>query len=991
MPPRPRYLGRTDSHLRATELFVDRDGPISIFTEAARAIGDGPCQLLTFYGVGGQGKTQLCRKLCGLLADGSIAPNLRWGMVDLHEQRERQPAYLLLWTRNALKKTGRVRFPAFDYAFELFWKEAHGKQPMPTIDHPWWEEAQEDIGVAIEVGAPLALEHIPFLGPVLGRLGRHAVRFGRHKILRHTNDALQHLFHRGGLVPAHEIELRLPFILAREVDAWREDHPDDRFVLLIDEYESALESGGASNLLRPNDFDAAMRDLVAECRATLFVFFSREMLRWDRIDRSWGEVLDGRQHLLGGLARNDAVRFLQLASVKDAMLRTAMIEGASAEDPVAGEVTAYPIMLDLQVALYESLSDAGIAPQPVQFDIGGTDFAAKRQELLGRLLRSYTPQLEATLKRLAIAQRFDRALFACVIDAFHTGLPLDEWPVVTGLSFVLPTTAEGIHAFHAVVREGLAASLDDKAQAATHETMFQYFEQAALAVDIPRMTAVHALAAVQAFHHCRSLDPKTALLWWDSNGRIFHDAGFDRLLEEIDRACIAIAAEVYGENSSWHSARLLWHAINLDAQGRHTDAELLHRRALAIYEKVLGPEHGETAASLGNFGYNLDRQGRHAEAETVHRRALAIWDKVLGAEHRETATSLNTLGWNLDQQGRHLEAQTLHWRALAIREKVLGPEHRDTAASRSTLGWNLDQQGRHADAETLHRRALAIREKALGPEHRDTAASLSTLGWNLDQQGRHPEAEPLHRRALTIREKVLGPAHRDTATSLSTLGWNLDQQGRHPEAEPLHRRDLAISEKVLGPEHRDTAVSLNNLGSNLDQQGRHAEAETLHRRALAITEKMLGPEHRDTAGSLGGLGSNFDDQSRHAEAERLHRRALAIREKVLAASHWQTAVARSALAACLDDLQRHGEAGPLHQQAIAALKTALGPTHARTAWASFRLARHRFALGETETACGMARRALAILLARCGPEHSRVRRIAAWLAEHCRGGDPLPE
>jgi hypothetical protein len=284
---------------------------------------------------------------------------------------------------------------------------------------------------------------------------------------------LQHLFHRGELVPAHEIELRLPFILARDMDAWREDHAEDRFVLLIDEYESALESGGASNLLRPNDLDAAMRDLVAECRATLFVFFSREMLRWESIERSWREVLESRQHLLGGLAPKDADQFLQLAGVKDAALRTAMVERASAEDPVACEVTAYPIMLDLQVALYESLTDAGVAPKPGQFDIGGTDFAAKRQELLGRLLRSYSPQLEATLKRLAIAQRFDRALFAFVIDAFHTGLPLDEWPVVTGLSFVLPTAAEDVHAFHAVVGEGLAASLDDEAQAATHATMFR--------------------------------------------------------------------------------------------------------------------------------------------------------------------------------------------------------------------------------------------------------------------------------------------------------------------------------------------------------------------------------------------------------------------------------------------------------------------------------------------------------------------------------------
>jgi hypothetical protein len=90
LPPRSRYDGHVDRLVRATELFVNRDGPINFFTQAAHVIGDRSHQVLTFYGVGGQGKTQLCRKLGSLLAGGTIAPTLRWGTVDLHDQRERQ-------------------------------------------------------------------------------------------------------------------------------------------------------------------------------------------------------------------------------------------------------------------------------------------------------------------------------------------------------------------------------------------------------------------------------------------------------------------------------------------------------------------------------------------------------------------------------------------------------------------------------------------------------------------------------------------------------------------------------------------------------------------------------------------------------------------------------------------------------------------------------------------------------------------------------------
>jgi len=39
--------------------FVNRNDEIKVFTKAVRSIGDHADQLLTFYGVGGQGKTAL--------------------------------------------------------------------------------------------------------------------------------------------------------------------------------------------------------------------------------------------------------------------------------------------------------------------------------------------------------------------------------------------------------------------------------------------------------------------------------------------------------------------------------------------------------------------------------------------------------------------------------------------------------------------------------------------------------------------------------------------------------------------------------------------------------------------------------------------------------------------------------------------------------------------------------------------------------------------
>ncbi len=74
-----------------------------------------------------------------------------------------------------------------------------------------------------------------------------------------------------------------------------------------------------------------------------------------------------------------------------------------------------------------------------------------------------------------------------------------------------------------------------------------------------------------------------------------------------------------------HAAASLNNLASLyHAQGKHTEAEPLYRRALAIWEKALGPEHPHVAASLKNYARLLRETGRGAEATRMEARAEAI-------------------------------------------------------------------------------------------------------------------------------------------------------------------------------------------------------------------------------------------------------------------------------------------------------------------------------------------------------------------------------
>ncbi|WP_457155599.1 hypothetical protein, partial [Mesorhizobium sp. P5_C1] len=85
----------------ANRIFVDREAPRRVFEEAAFAIPADRSIIHVFYGVGGQGKTALCRELMRR-TDAAVEPSfafLRRAELDLHGRSKEDPDRLLVWVR----------------------------------------------------------------------------------------------------------------------------------------------------------------------------------------------------------------------------------------------------------------------------------------------------------------------------------------------------------------------------------------------------------------------------------------------------------------------------------------------------------------------------------------------------------------------------------------------------------------------------------------------------------------------------------------------------------------------------------------------------------------------------------------------------------------------------------------------------------------------------------------------------------------------------
>jgi hypothetical protein len=284
-------------------LFQTRTGCLSIgnsrSTYAAFAIPADRAIIRVFYGVGGQGKTALCRELMRK-TDASVEPSysfLRRSVLDLHGRQKSDPDLLLVWIRNGFADAGVV-LPCFDLALALMWEGTRGEQAFPTLTKPWLARSTKATQGAVDEGASEikkllgsetatellgeAVGHIPGVGFLVKRVSNWVIDKTKRAYLERTREALQRLYREGELKPPYELSELLPWMLAQDLNYHLAQSPAERFVLFIDEYERGFEQGGAGACWKENPFDNHMRALIRETNGLLAAFFSRERLPWGR-------------------------------------------------------------------------------------------------------------------------------------------------------------------------------------------------------------------------------------------------------------------------------------------------------------------------------------------------------------------------------------------------------------------------------------------------------------------------------------------------------------------------------------------------------------------------------------------------------------------------------------------------------------------------------------------------------------------------------------
>lgn len=427
---RAAFMSGTASRVAAQQVFTNRSDETAAFNRSLEELYasldaaeispvadrvQGRRNVLTFYGVGGIGKTTLSHELeRRFLADAEAAgrSDVVTVRVDLSEDGAHDVETLLLRLRAGLGRLGS-RWPAFDLALASYWVRAHpGESLQEFLDSsPTIRRASRSAGLSEQISQSIG-SLVPEVGGLTGLAQRVAMltyRAVRDRVRAGRLLADCELF--AELVEAdadYETLSFFPYLLAWDLDRQARHGARPRVCVFLDTFEFV-----------DGRTDRTAERLLQRCvylmPNVLFVLTGRNRVTWaDGAARGeldftgpdcWPNLHYGnsssepRQHLVGYLSESDADSYLREALTRDGE----PVMSADVRARIVSGGQGLPLYLDLSVSHYAEMLARGREPSVENF---GGSFTA----VATRSIRDLPREERDLVRTAALIDRFDADL-----------------------------------------------------------------------------------------------------------------------------------------------------------------------------------------------------------------------------------------------------------------------------------------------------------------------------------------------------------------------------------------------------------------------------------------------------------------------------------------------------------------------------------------------------------------------------------------------------
>ena len=857
----------------AVREFTDREEPRAAFwkkfhaVEEAHARKEKKVHVLSYYGVGGIGKSSLLKKLQAEMKEKDAAAFFSdWDFKDGKESRA-----VLERLKNKLEDQFKIPFPLFDYAHYVYARKLGENPDSPKVKSIIGESSFLSWCMS-------AADPIPVVGLAskLLQLADQGVAMVRDHLKKHSTTV-----YRIESMEADHLLKELPVLFAKDLTVYMEKSQKP-LVIFLDTYESLV------NELLPGDplnHDLWLRDiktgLLPRVPYVLWVIAGREKLKWERFYEGWKEGLE--QHLLGDLSETDSIKFLETAGIPDEKLRKVLYR-------LTGGT---PMYLDLCVTQYENILAKGETPAMEHF-------GADTEELLHRFLSYMVGAQKDVMYILACVEWWDDSVIFEITKKAGLAFSVSDYELIKSMSFVLPGDKGG-YCLHQTVGDVLRQKAPKHIKEQIAQGLNKTYREVVFEASPLSETHADALSATlrEGMLTCEE----------DEALRLFYA---EHLKEEIKKIAEAgqfeyaiglmeplIARATQNENSLLYAEMLIGLAWIKRLAGQYTEAKDLAERSRALYAELTKEDDLDTIRATGILASVLEELGEYKKARILQEQVLETRKRILGEDHPDTLASMNNLATIFRDLGLYNEERERKEEVLRKRKQILGEDHPDTLGSMNNLAITLRNLGEHTKAKALQEEVLEKQKRIWGEDHPSTLVAMNNLALTLRNLGEYAEAKVLQEEVLKKRKQILGENHPSTLVAMNNLTLTLRNLREYTKAKALQEQVLQARKRILGENHPDTLGSMNNLALTLRSLGEYTEARKLQEEVLRKRKQILGEDHPETLKAMNNLAIAFEDLGEHKEAEVLYEEVLYKRKRILGENHPSTIRVANNLLLCL--------------------------------------------------------------------------------------------
>jgi tetratricopeptide (TPR) repeat protein len=945
---------------QANRIFTDREEPRKAFWDKYFQYKDNmvnqvrnPITILTYYGIGGIGKSTLLYKIQEELDEYKAKANKKdvipYVYYDMKTDTSKRA--ILEGLRKILIKNYGFEFPVFDLALNIYLLKIGKNVTLKELDGII--SSNQYVGVATDIasaGVDL-LNAVPLAGPVtVGTL-----KIIDKLIANQRNKSANRKIELSNLQKdsPEDILKNLQLNFAKDLaDNLKEaKYP---LVVFLDTYEMLVNE--LASIGEPLMNDAWLRDihngLVTYTPNVIWVIAGREIIKWDHINSEWKDNFE--QHLVGDLSKVDTMKFLIESGISDLQVQEQIYEITKGT----------PVYLDICVNNYYYLMNSNM-------EITKKSLGNDQRELVKRFMVYTDGTQKDILYIISCLDSWTEDYLIKIATENYYPISVTAIKTLEGLSFV--ETMDGINfRLHQLVKEILyeQCNIDLKRKIMGYDR--KYNKEKLNKVD---PTSEEYFRLLKNYINCsiHQMDIQFDI-------KEFYQEVSDNYIKQLintfqyDEACqiyelilrIAepdmkdtyVVADIYQKYSEC-----------LMSAGKYRDMLYYGEKAVSLLNK----SSGEDSIQAIDAQYTLCRLyctlGRTREAFEIAKTVLKQRKGILGDEHPDTINAMNIMAYIYYALGRLKDGLEISEKVLEQRRRILGEEHLDTIAAMNNISICYSDLGRTKEAIELSEKVLELRNKRLGEEHPDTIMAFNNLALKFNEVGRNKEAVEILEKVLAQRKRIFGDEHPDTIQAMHNLSIIYSNIGRVNEALELSEKVLGLRKEIMGEEHPETIQAMHNLSIIYSDVGRVNEALELSEKVLELRKGILGEEHPNTIKSMNNLSIRYNAIGRTEEALEISEKVLELNKRLLGDEHPDTIMAMNNLSVRLGVLGRTEEALKISEKALDQSKKILGDEHPNTLTIMNNLSNIYSDLGRTKEAIDVLEKALEVMKRILGEEH----------------------